>query len=127
MPALLQVSFSLRAAQTGFADGVTLQTGGSQIVLPAAWEELHQPASFFVQQRARNSETGVAVSAGTIRLDLDFEQFEVITPAVGIPGEQSPIDKIMMLARLPVPEVETALRSDVGQQMLEQLKRGIST
>jgi hypothetical protein len=52
--------------------GVILQTGGTQFVLPAGGEKLNQPETFFIRQRAHNSEKGIALSAGAIKIRRSF-------------------------------------------------------
>jgi hypothetical protein len=112
-----------------FADdvGITLQTGGTQIVLPAGWEELNQPKTLFVQQRPHNLEKGIALSAGTIRSDLTFEQYAAIGIAGYIRGPEKQMERIAELAHIPVEKVEKALQSQIGSQTLEQVKRSYST
>ena len=107
--------------------GVILQTGGTRIVLPGNWEKLDQPETFFVQQRARNSEKGIALSAGTIKIDLTFEQFATLAIAGYIDGPEKQMERIAALAHIPVTEVEQALQSQIGRQTLEQVKQSYRT
>jgi hypothetical protein len=112
-----------------FADdsGVTLQADGTQIILPAGWERLDQPENFFVQARARNVDHKIAISAGVFKLDLSTKQYV----ALGICGlEQGNAEKAIEqsaklaadLAHTSVDDVQKALQSQIGQQMLAQIK-----
>lgn len=125
----LAICLILLSQYTCFADGVgiTLQTGGTQIVLPAGWEKLDQPANFFVQQRARNSDTGVALSAGTIKCDLPIEQYAALGIGGLMPGPEQQLERIAELAHVPVAEVEKALESQTGRQTLAQIKQTQNT
>ncbi|MGH7954097.1 MAG: hypothetical protein ACREFE_19555 [Limisphaerales bacterium] len=114
-------------ASLGDDSGVTLQTGGTQIVLSTGWEKLNQPENFFVQARARNIDRKIAISAGAFKLDLSVNQYV----ALGICGlEQGNAEKAIEqgaklaadLAHTSVEEVQKALQSEIGQQMLAQIK-----
>jgi len=56
----------------------TVETGGVQIALGTGWETLQQPANYFVQKRGRNAERGIALSAGSFKLDLPVELYTAI-------------------------------------------------
>ena len=108
--------------------GVTLQTDGTRIILPAGWEKLDQPENFIVQTRARNQERKIALGAGTLKTDFTLEQYV----ALGIYGlKQGTAGKALEqgaklaadLAHISVGEVQKALQSQIGQQTLEQIKK----
>jgi len=40
------------------------------MTLPAEWMQLLQPETFFVQQRAINAQSNIALSAGAFKMDL---------------------------------------------------------
>lgn len=112
-----------------FADGkgVTLQTDGTQITLPAGWDKLDQPENFFVQTRARNIDRKIAMSAGSFKLDLTTRQYV----ALGIFGlEQGNAERAVEqgvkiaadLTHSSVEEIQKALQSKIGKQMLAQIK-----
>lgn len=120
---IVSLAFLGRYVCLGDNVGVILQTSGTKIVLPGNWEKLNQPATFFVQQRARNSDTGVAVSAGTIKSDLPLEQYTALGIAGLMSGPERQLERIAELARVPVTEVKKALESHTGQQTLAQMKQ----
>jgi hypothetical protein len=112
-----------------FADdnGLTLQTDGTHIILPAGWEKLDRPENFFVQTRARNTDRKIAISAGAFKMDLSVEQYV----ALGIYGmKQETVEKgleqsmklVADLTYTSVTNVQKAIESQIGQQMLAQIK-----
>jgi hypothetical protein len=107
--------------------GITLRIDGTQIILPAGWEKLDQPENFFVQARARNADLKIAISAGAFKTDLSVKQYV----GLGICGlKQGNAEKAIELgtkqaadlAHTSVEEVQKALQSQIGQQMLAQIK-----
>ncbi|MGD0252180.1 MAG: hypothetical protein ABSC01_05740 [Verrucomicrobiota bacterium] len=102
--------------------GVTLQTGGTQIVFPAGWERLNQPENFFVQQRARNADRNIALSAGAFTIDLTLEQYVALGIYGLCHGPEKGLELTAKAAHIPEKEVEKAVQSKIGQQMLEQIK-----
>ena len=126
---LLVVWFAILLGHSclGEDSGVTLQTGGTQIVLSKGWERLDQPENFVVQKRALNAERKIALSAGTLKIDLTLTQYV----ALGIFGLEHGPEKGMELAtklsaeraHIPIEEVRKAVQSKIGQQTLEQLKK----
>ncbi len=125
----LIICFALFSGYACLADdsGVTLQSGGTQIILDKNWEKLEQPENFFVQKRAINKEQGIAISAGVFTIDLSLQQYV----ALGIYGlKQGPeaglnqaTKQTAQLARIPIAEVEKAVQSRIGQQTIDQIKK----
>lgn len=129
----LLVSLALFLGRECFADdnGVTLQTGGTKIILSKGWERLDQAENFFVQKRAINKEQRIAMGAGAFTIDLTLEQYV----ALGIYGiEQGPqkgmeqaIKRIVELTHIPKGEIEKAVQSRLGQQTIEQINKASSS
>lgn len=107
------------------ADGeLILETGGVQIVLASGWEPLEQPTNYFVQKRARNVERGIALSAGWVTSELPAQQFAVLGAAALMTGStDAELDALASQLRMPRSEVDKALASEIGKQMLEHLKQ----
>ena len=111
----------------GQDSGVTLQTGGTQIVLSNGWERLDQPENFYVQKRALSKERGIAISGGAFAVDLTLEQYV----ALGIYGlKQGPetamdqsINLVARMIHISTNEVEKAVQTRIGEQTLEQIKK----
>ena len=125
----LIICFALFLGHSSFGQdgGVTLQTGGTHIVLGNDWERLDQPESFYVQKRALNKERGIAFSGGAFTVDLTLEQYV----ALGIYGlKQGPetaidqsINLIAKATHISTNEVEKAVQSQIGKQTLGQMKK----
>ena len=126
---LLIICFALFLGHPCFGEdrGVTLQTGGTQIILSKGWERLDQPENFYVQKRALNKERGIAISGGAFAVNLTLEQYV----ALGIYGlKQGPetamnqsISLIAKATHISTNEVEKAVQSRIGEQTLEQMKK----
>ena len=125
----LIICFALLLGYSCFGQdsGVTLQTGGTQIVLSHDWERLDQPENFYVQKRALNKERGIAISGGAFVVDLTLEQYA----ALGIyglkQGSETALDQsinlIAKVTHISTNEVEKAVQSRIGKQTLEQIKK----
>ncbi len=124
---LVCFAFVLGYACPGDERGVILETGGTRIILDNEWEKLDQPENFVVQKRALNRERKIALSAGTLKIELTLEQYV----ALGIYGlEQGPAKGLEEATRLtakraniPIEEVQKAVQSKIGRETLEQLKK----
>jgi hypothetical protein len=105
---------------------VTLEVGGVQLVLPLGWELLDQPINFFVQERARNVERGIAVSAGAFPMELSLEKY-VGLGLIGMNAETGKqFEEFARILGIPVTELEQAARSRMGREYLEELKKSLS-
>jgi tetratricopeptide (TPR) repeat protein len=112
----------------GFAEGeLILETGGVQIVLPNGWEPLEQPSTYFVQKRARSVEHGIALSAGSIRLEMSLQQYAAVGAAGLVKGTESQLDFLATQTGLTRSEVDNTLASMIGRQLLEQVKQWSQT
>jgi hypothetical protein len=125
----ITVGLTLFGAHVCLGDdsGVQLKTGGIQIVLPQGWELLNQPTNIFTQQRARNSETGFAVSAGAFKIGLTLEQYVSIGIAAFESSPEQRFEKVSKISGIPTSEIEKAVQSQIGHQMLAQMERAYKT
>lgn len=104
-----------------------LETGGIEIILPQGWEALNQPTNAFTQQRARNRDTGVAVSAGAFRIGLSLEQYISIGIAAFDLSPEQQIEKASTVTGIPASEIESAMQSQIGRKMLAGMQRAHDT
>jgi hypothetical protein len=125
----LAIGFALLVTPACFAQdsGIRLETGGIQIILPQGWELLNQPTNIFTQVRARNSQTGVAVSAGAFKMGFSLEQYVAIGIAAFEASPEQQIGKIANLTGIPAEEIEKAVQSQIGRNMLAQIQRAHET
>ena len=115
-------------ALTSAAEGeFATETGGVEIVLPTGWHALEQPTNFFVQKRARNAEQGIALSAGSFRLDLTLEQYAAIGVAGMASGPEAAFEKVGNQVGIPKEEVERVVASKIGRQLMDSLKQASET
>src|SRR6267143_5444864 len=107
---LALVSF---AAQPDFS----VETGGFEIALSGNWETLNQPPNFFVQKRGRSAERGIALSAGSFKLDLPVDQY-VALGAVGLAsGPEKFLDDVAKQVGIPHEQLDAAMVSQIGRQL----------
>ncbi|MBL9134553.1 MAG: hypothetical protein JNK85_01730 [Verrucomicrobiales bacterium] len=104
-------------------DTFTIETGRLVIALSNGWERLDQPVNFFVQKRARHAEQGIALSAGSFRLDLTLEQYTALGLAGMASGLIPAIEKLAKDVGIPKGEIEQALASKIGRQLTGSLKQ----
>jgi len=125
----LAIGFALIVTPACLAQdsGIRLETGGVQIVLPQGWEILNQPTNIFTQQRARNRDTGVAVSAGAFKVGLTLEQYMAIGIASFELSPEQQVEKISRLTGIPATEIESALESQIGRKILAGMQRAHDT
>jgi len=125
----LAIGFALIVTPACFAQdsSVCLETGGIQIVLPQGWEILNHPTNVFTQQRARNRDTGVAVSAGAFKVGLTLEQYMAVGIAAFELSPEQQVEKISKLTEIPTAEIESALDSQIGRKILAGMQRAHDT
>ena len=103
--------------------GLTIETGGVEIVLTNGWERLDQAANFFVQKRARNAEEGIVLSAGSFTLELSLEEYVSLGLAGLKDGTFSAIEKFAKDVGIAKEEFEKALATQIGRQLTDSLKQ----
>ena len=99
------------------------ETGGVTIALFNGWKRLDQPVNFFVQKRARNADQGIALSAGSFTLDLTLEQYAALGLAGLQLGPDGALERLAERVAISTEEVEKALASKIGRQMMDSLKQ----
>lgn len=125
---LLSILVVFTLTQVGnAADGrLAIETGGVQIILTNGWEPLEQPANFIVQKRGVNADQGIALSAGSFKVDLSIEQYTAIGVASLMAGPER-LDWAAKQVGVPLVELEKAVKTALGKQLLEQLKQLANT
>jgi hypothetical protein len=106
------------------SDGIVIRTKGARVVLPHGWQVLKQPSEYFVQTRARNVAKDLLVSVGTFHSDMSLEAQVAITIAGAVSLSKEEFERISVITGIPVVQMQRAMETDRGRQMLEKVRQG---